>query len=147
MIAGGPDEKGNFLFLKMITTPFAFLNPGGNADSWGGEKNVYGKEPAFEDAGLRTEEKGPKQTDEKHEKAAGAAVTVTVEELGKTVSLKTDGKGAAHLVIGEDWAEISQEGKGLTLNVDVTFQGKKAASKHSISPEDLEAIFEAALLD
>jgi hypothetical protein len=96
---------------------------------------------------LRVEEKGPKQTDEKHERAAGAVVTVTVEELEKTVSLKTNGKGAAHVVIGEEWAEISQEGKGLTLKVDVTFQGKKATSKHSISPEDLEAIFKAALLD
>jgi hypothetical protein len=83
------DEAGDFLFVRMALLPFKFLNPGVNADEWGRKSNVYGKVPAFEDCGLEMDEKGPKQTEERHEGVEGADLDVEIPQLGRRLKLKT----------------------------------------------------------
>ncbi|MHC4598910.1 MAG: hypothetical protein ACYS47_07890 [Planctomycetota bacterium] len=144
--AGGK-ESGDYLFTKMLALPFMFLNPGGNADTWVGQENVYGKKPELEDAGTRTDPKGPLIVDEKHEDAAGAKLAVRVVETDQTFEIQADEKGKASLPIAVEMAEISQEGKGLTFEVTALYQDKESEETFEVDAETLETIYEALKLE
>jgi hypothetical protein len=137
-----PEALDKFLFWKLATLPFLFLNPAGNSDSWGLETNVYGKTPEYERLADLKELVDTPPPEEWTRAAGGAGVTVTIVETGDRVSLSADDKGLAAFPITEQRAQISQEGKGLTLRVEAAFQGKKAVRQFLVSPETLETIYE-----
>jgi hypothetical protein len=125
----------DFLFLRMAALPFEFLNPAGNADRWVAGGNVYGKVPQYEREGSLTDRVEIPPNEQWTRDAAGAQVIVRIVET------------AAKFSITAQAAEVSQAGKGLTLRIEASYEGKKAAREVSISPETLETIYEALKSD
>ncbi|GEM_PF-2576307 len=143
--AGGDEEK-DYLFPRMMLLPLQFLHPGANADCWVTRENVYGKKPTMEEAGLRSETDEEATIEERGGAAEGAEIGIEVPETGTSKVLKTDGKGVVSFPLDEKLAEISMAGKGLTLKVTVTYQGKETSTEFSVSAGELERIYEALKL-
>lgn len=148
LIAGGGGEEGDsYVFTKMFTLPFEFLHPGWNANRWVDRKNVYGKEPEMEDAGLETADPGPVQTEERSTPAAGAEVVLVVPEAEAEFKLQADEEGRVVFPIEVDLAALSQAGQGITLQLVATFEERTLRAEYAIPPEILERIYETLRLD
>ncbi len=139
-------KDGRLTSWNLMKMPFEFIHPAYNSDEWAVKANVYGKTAMFEDTGTPNVENSPVIEQKEDKIASGARVTVILPELNKSMSLRADDSGTALFRLTDSQAQLSQEGKGLTIRFSISFGDRKATREVIIDPSALGEIYEKLVM-
>ncbi len=140
------ENPGELISWHLMKMPFEFIHPGFNSDDWALKKNVYGKQASFEDTGTPKIEDSPLIEEKTDKIGKGAKITVVLPDLNRSLALKADDSGTALFRITEGMAALSQEGKPLTIRLNIAFADRTATKDVVIEPAALTEIYEKLML-